>query len=294
MVSKPEVVVDGIAMPEGPVWCDDGTLVCTSVTDAMLWRIWPEQGRKEELCDTEGGANSAALASDGGFVITQNGGIDFHALQVAGDWAKPRYVAPGLQRMLPDRTVVRLVQGVQAPNYLVVAPDGTVFFTDPWPMLQPREEPSSRVMAYAPDGSLRTVADGFVFCNGIVIDGGGRRRRHRGERADARLLSDGTMQWIIENLSDQHAADGLAVDVNGVLYLAGSLDHGIRVVDGDREARLLADSWRGRDDELLLRRPRWHVDVRHRRTSWPGCRVARPPDARKGTHRVAGGAGVTP
>ena len=48
MVSKPEVVVDGIAMPEGPVWCDDGTLVCTSVTDAKLWRIWPEQGRKED------------------------------------------------------------------------------------------------------------------------------------------------------------------------------------------------------------------------------------------------------
>ena len=116
MVSKPEVVVDGIAMPEGPVWCDDGTLVCTSVTDAKLWRIWPEQGRKEELCDTEGGANSAALASDGGFVITQNGGIDFHALQVAGDWAKPRYVVPGLQRMLPDRTVVRARAGHAGPQ----------------------------------------------------------------------------------------------------------------------------------------------------------------------------------
>jgi gluconolactonase len=234
MVSKPEVVVDGIAMPEGPVWCDDGTLVCTSVTDAKLWRIWPEQGRKEELCDTEGGANSAALASDGGFVITQNGGIDFHALQVAGDWAKPRYVSPGLQRMLPDRTVVRLVHGMQAPNDLVVAPDGTVYFTDPWPMLQPREEPSSRVMAYEPDGSLRVVADGFVFCNGIVIDGDGHLVVTEANGL-MRVFSDGTKEWIIENLSDQHAADGLAVDMNGVLYLAGSLDHGIRVVDGDRE-----------------------------------------------------------
>jgi gluconolactonase len=60
-----------------------------------------------------------------------------------------------------------------APNDLVVGPDGTVYFTDPWPIIEPAAEPSSRVMAYETDGTLRVVADGFVFCNGIAIDGDG-------------------------------------------------------------------------------------------------------------------------
>jgi gluconolactonase len=234
MMSKPEVVVDGIAMPEGPVWCDDGTLVCTSVTDAKLVKIWPEEGRKEILCDTAGGTNSAAPATDGGFLITQNGGVDFDALGVAGKWAKPRYVSPGLQRMLPDGTVASVVDGMQAPNDLVVAPDGTVYFTDPWPMIKPAAEPSSRVMAYATDGTLRVVADGFVFCNGIAIDADGHLVVTEANGL-MRVFPDGTREWIIENLSHQHAADGLALDQNGMFYLAGSLDHGIRVIDGDRE-----------------------------------------------------------
>ena len=89
-------------------------------------------------------------------------------------------------------------------------------------------------MAYEPDGSLRMVADGFVFCNGIVIDGDGNLVVTEANGL-MRVFPDGSKEWIIENLSDQHATDGLAVDLNGVLYLAGSLDHGIRVVDGDRE-----------------------------------------------------------
>ena len=234
MVSKPEVVVDGIAMPEGPVWCDDGTLVCTSVTDAKLWRIWPEQGRKEELCDTQGGANSAALASDGGFVITQNGGIDFHALQVAGDWAKPRYVSRASSGC--SRTGRSCASWTACRRPMISWSHPTARCISP---IRGRCSGRggalvARVMAYEPDGSLRMVADGFVFCNGIVIDGDGNLVVTEANGL-MRVFPDGSKEWIIENLSDQHATDGLAVDLNGVLYLAGSLDHGIRVVDGDRE-----------------------------------------------------------
>ena len=234
MVSKPEVVVDGIAMPEGPVWCDDGTLVCTSVTDAKLWRIWPEQGRKEELCDTEGGANSAALASDGGFVITQNGGIDFHALQVAGDGRSRGTSPPASSGCSRTGRSCASCRACRPPTISSSHPTARCISPIPGRCSSRGRSPRRRVMAYEPDGSLRTVADGFVFCNGIVIDGDGELVVTEANGL-MRVFSDGTKEWIIENLSDQHAADGLAVDVNGVLYLAGSLDHGIRVVDGDRE-----------------------------------------------------------
>ena len=148
-------------------------------------------------------------------------------------------------------------------------------------------------MAYAPDGSLRTVADRFVFCNGIVIDGDGELVVTEANGL-MRIFSDGTKQWIIENLSDQHAADGLAVDMNGVLYLAGSLDHGIRVVDGDREVDFWPIPGEGATTNCCFGGPDGTSDVRHRRTPRPGRRVARPPDAWKDTDPVARGAGVTP
>ena len=85
MASPPEIVVTGIAMPEGPSWCPDGTVVCTSVADGLLWRIWPEEGRKQVYAYTAGGANAAVPARDGSFVVTQNGGIDFQEIGVPGD-----------------------------------------------------------------------------------------------------------------------------------------------------------------------------------------------------------------
>jgi hypothetical protein len=101
-VRKPEIIAEGLLVPEGPVWCPDDTLVVTSVAEGALYRIWPEQRRKQKIADVQGGANSAALAGDGGFVVTQNGGIDFGNVPFEGfagrEWPKPRYVSPGLQR----------------------------------------------------------------------------------------------------------------------------------------------------------------------------------------------------
>ena len=44
-----EVVCDGIPFGEGPVWCDDGTLVVTSVAEGALYRVEPDQNRATEV-----------------------------------------------------------------------------------------------------------------------------------------------------------------------------------------------------------------------------------------------------
>src|SRR4029079_9689805 len=41
------VVFDRIPFSEGPVWCDDGTLVVTSVAAGALFRVWPNEQRTE-------------------------------------------------------------------------------------------------------------------------------------------------------------------------------------------------------------------------------------------------------
>jgi hypothetical protein len=76
-----------------------------------------------------GGANSAQLADDGGFVVTNNGGIDFtvfaDALRLEAGKIPYRPGPPGLQRVAPDGGVSVLAhEGLQAPNDLIVAPTG--------------------------------------------------------------------------------------------------------------------------------------------------------------------------
>jgi gluconolactonase len=247
MPRKPEIIAEGIFLPEGPVWCPDGTLVVTAVAEGALYRIWPAQRRKEKIADVEGGANSAALASDGGFIVTQNGGLDFVAMGLGDHWPKPRYVSPGLQRVKPDGTVVRLLSGMQAPNDLVVSPDGTVFFTDPLSVHPlPPGSRDGRLMAYSTKGDLRLVTGDFRQINGVIRERSGDLVVTE-ENGLMRVEPDGRKTWIIENIAEKHATDGLALDADGRIYAAGALDCGIRVVENGR----VVEFWELPDSVLI-------------------------------------------
>src|SRR5262245_33855386 len=92
-------VIARVPFGEGPAWCADGTLVCTSVGEGRLYRVWPDERRDAVIADTYGGANSCVPAADGGFLVTQNGGIDLRRFELPGITDLPPYspVAPGLQ-----------------------------------------------------------------------------------------------------------------------------------------------------------------------------------------------------
>jgi gluconolactonase len=228
-----EVVVGDVRFGEGPVWCPaesavgKGSLVVASVCDGKVLRVLPEEQRVEEVADTAGGPNGLALGTDGTFVVTQNGGIDFAAMGVFGD-APLRPVTPGLQVVRAGGKVSYLADvGFQAPNDLVVAPDGTVYVTDP-PPYPPPEQPLGRVWAYEPDGNVAVVASGFAYCNGIALD----RERNlvviEGPGLQ-RLGGDGEREWIVENLGPG-GGDGFCLDADGNFYVAATVDHGVRVI----------------------------------------------------------------
>ena len=234
---KATVVATGVPFGEGPVWCPDGTLVITRVSPGALVRVWPATGRVAVIADTGGGANAAQLASDGGFVVTQNGGIDWrpHAKVLGLDAARvPPYdpVAPGLQRVRPSGAVEYLARdGFLGPNDLVVAPDGTVYFTDPGhhPVAAPDQ---GRVMALGPDGAVRTIATGFAYDNGIALAPDGRVLVVEGVGLMWVGL-DGTKEWLVERLPGGAPGDGFAFDAAGTVYVADPLSHCIRVVEPD-------------------------------------------------------------
>jgi gluconolactonase len=232
----PEVVATGLRFPEGPVWCPDGTLVCTSVADGALERIDVERGSVERLAVVAGGANAVARADDGGFLVTQNGGIDFSATGLFPD-DPPKYqpVTPGLQRVDASGTVTYVSDSVDggpylAPNDLVVAPDGTLWFTDP-PHYPPTADLAGRVHTMTPDGDVTVAATGFAYCNGIALEPDGTPVAVEGAGL-VRLLRDGSWEWIIERLGEG-AGDGFAVDRDGRFYVAVTADHGVRVLEPD-------------------------------------------------------------
>jgi gluconolactonase len=228
---RSEVVCEGIRFGEGPVWSPDGTLVVTSVAEGALYRVWPETGTAARFAETGGGANGAALAADGSFLVTQNGGIDFTSFGLYDDPPPYRPAPPGLQRATADGDVTYLADdGFLAPNDLAIGADGAVYFTDP-PHHPPPPEPVGRVMRMDRDGTITEFAAGFHYCNGIAFEPDGTLVVV--ERAGLqRVHHDGTRDWLIEALG-AGGGDGFCVDVDGRFYVASTVEHGIRVVDPD-------------------------------------------------------------
>jgi sugar lactone lactonase YvrE len=235
MVSAPEVIAH-VLFGEGPAWCADGTLMCTSVGEGRLYRVWADERRAESFADTGGGANSCVPTTDGGFLVTQNGGIDFSRFDLPAFDRLPPYapITPGLQYVAPDGGVTYVATHVDdgtpmnAPNDLVVMPDGVVYFTDPG---QHRSDgpPVGRILKLTRDGVVSVVDAPYRYCNGIALD-------HEGtllvvEAAGImRLHQDGTHQWVVEQLG-RAPGDGLCVDVEGNIYVACSSDTCIKVLD---------------------------------------------------------------
>ncbi len=67
-MSLPPEVVAKVAFGEGPVWCADGSVMCTSVAEGRFYRVWPDEQRAELFATTRGGANACAPTVDGGCI----------------------------------------------------------------------------------------------------------------------------------------------------------------------------------------------------------------------------------
>jgi gluconolactonase len=223
-----QVVHCGVLFGEGPVWCaddgpDGGTIVCTGVADGLLHRVRLSDGGREIIGRPGGGPNSCAPAADGGFLITQNGGIDFslHNLPGMEGLAPVQRITPSIQYVASDGAVSvladRTVDGstFHAPNDLVTTADGAVYFTDPLHHPLP-PEPGGRVHRLDRDGTVHRVGGPFFYCNGIALD-------HRDQliiveaNGLMRLGPDGSTEWLIEDM--RTAGDGFAVDVVGNIYV---------------------------------------------------------------------------
>ena len=69
-------ITTGLRFPEGPIAMPDGVVVLVEIEGRRLTRVHPD-GRKEVICETEGGPNGAAIGPDGRCYICNNGGFAY-------------------------------------------------------------------------------------------------------------------------------------------------------------------------------------------------------------------------
>jgi gluconolactonase len=223
----PQRLATGFQFTEGPLWLPDGRLLFSDIPASRIY-AWTPEGGVQVWRDPSGQANGLTL--------------DLQGRLLACEHARRR-----VSRTEPDGSVASLAERYQgkrlnSPNDIVVRRDGVVYFTDPPYGIAPdqREQPVNGVYALRPDGTLLLVADDFERPNGLAfspdasilyVDDSGRRHvrafdvRQDGSLVNSRVLAD-------MDHPQPGSPDGMKVDVEGHLYVAGATGVWVFKADG--------------------------------------------------------------
>lgn len=132
-----EIVAEGLEFPEGPVVCEDGSVLVVEIRGGRITRIRTDGG-KQIIAETGGAPNGMAIGPDRAIYCCNNGGVDWEA----SDWETMQacpakdYTGGKIQRVDiatgKVETVYSDYQGrtFGGPNDIAFSPDGSFWFTD--------------------------------------------------------------------------------------------------------------------------------------------------------------------
>lgn len=175
--AKMEVIGDGFAWCEGPVWVrDGGFLLFSDIPNNSIMRWDAKSGCKlflkpagytaKDARGGESGSNGLTLDRQGRLVLCQHGDRRVARLDSSWNDPKPNYVT------LADRFEGKRLN---SPNDAVVDSHGSIYFTDPPYGLEkgmddPKKELSFQgVYRIAPDGKLTLLTKELERPNGISL-----------------------------------------------------------------------------------------------------------------------------
>jgi len=245
-----QLVSSDFAFTEGPAADAEGNVYFTDQPNDRILK-WAPDGEVSIFMEGAGRANGLAFDHAGNLIACAD-------------------AENQLVRISPDRRVEVLVadfagQRLNGPNDAWVAPDGGIYFTDPyyqrdyWARTEPELNAES-VYHLAPDGTLTVVDAALDKPNGIVGTPAGDRLYVADIGAGVTYLYDRAENGTLSNRRAfaPMGSDGMTLDEAGNLYLTGD---GVTVFDaaGRQIAQIPIDeewtanvTFGGRDGNILF------------------------------------------
>ena len=224
--AEPEQIAGGFQFTEGPVWVD-GALLFSDIPANTVYR-WTPGGSAEVFLRPSQKSNGLALDADGRLLLAQHGARRVARLDDDGT----------------ETAVVSEYEGAafNSPNDLALHPDGSLYFTDPtWGLEgRPSELGFTGLYRLAPDGTLALLADDLNQPNGVgfspdlatlYVTTSNERTVVAYDLADG-AVSNPRVFARLTGGTPSDAADGLEVDAEGRLYVAGPRGVWIFAPDG--------------------------------------------------------------
>jgi gluconolactonase len=237
--AKMEVLCEGFAWCEGPVWVrDGGFLLFSDIPNNAIMRWDENSGCALYLKPAgytghsprggESGSNGLALDREGRLILCQHGDRRVARLDAAWNDPQPNFVT------LADRYDGKRLN---SPNDAVVDSNGAIYFTDPPYGLEKnvddpaKELPFQGVYRIGPDGELKLLTQELERPNGIGLSPDERTlyvANSHGPRPvimafpvqDDGALGAGRQFFDARSLTAKYegACDGMAVDEKGNLF----------------------------------------------------------------------------
>ncbi|MEI6417926.1 MAG: SMP-30/gluconolactonase/LRE family protein [Sphingomonadales bacterium] len=131
------IMAEGLGFPEGPIACEDGSVIVLEIRHGRITRVTPD-GRKHTIAEPGGGPNGAAIGPDGALYVCNNGGFQWYeqdGILLPGN-AAADYTTGRIERIdIATGKVDRLYDSVDGlklsgPNDIVFDAAGGFWFTD--------------------------------------------------------------------------------------------------------------------------------------------------------------------
>lgn len=235
-----EIAAD-LAFPEGPVVLPDGSVLVVELAAGRITRCWGE-GRKETVAEPGGGPNGAAIGPDGALYVCNSGGIDLQKMcNATGPGAEGRIERIDLATGKVERVYDTCGDiPLSAPNDLVFARDGSLWFTDLGKRYGRITEASGLFVARPDGSSITCIHHHAVGFNGVGLSPDGTTA-YVADTFQARIYAfDATR---IERQKPRFVAtvpggvelDSLAMTASGKVCVGTLVEGGISEVSPDGE-----------------------------------------------------------
>ncbi len=223
----PELIASGFKFTEGPLWIPEGSLLFSDIPANRIYH-WTSEDGVMIWREPSGHANGLTLDTQNRLVICEHGNRRVSRIEIDGS----------VSTLADQYDGKRL----NSPNDVVVKSDGTIYFTDPPYGIEPEEQaqPHNGLYRILPNGNIELLCDDFIRPNGLAFSrdestlyvDDSRRRHVRGFDVN----SDGSLSnsRVIADMDHPQpgSPDGMKIDVDGHLYVAGATGIWIFEPDG--------------------------------------------------------------